>query len=260
MGFKDRLNSFADLLHFKSDPYEARDTQMYDEQYDYDDSYDDQGYQEEYDYEEPEEQSTFEPTYGSAGSYSAAGARPAQRPKNKSSVRGFLDKVRGTTPAPNARQEPAPRVPQSYQPNNVIQMNHAGQGSESPAPRMQERYTEPYDTQEYADRPARNVTRSSTMIVTVRRLEDSEEIISHMLEGGSVIINMEEIDEPLKKRMIDIISGAAFALEATIKRISYRNYYVAGSGEEIITGSSLREPEPYEEDGGGYYGGRDRRY
>lgn len=96
----------------------------------------------------------------------------------------------------------------------------------------------------------RQESNGKTFIQLVRRLEDAEEIIEYMISGGKVIINMEEIDDVLKQRMVDMISGAAFALQYKVKRFAYRNYLVAPNDEDIISNLSSREPvrEEYDEE------------
>lgn len=110
-----------------------------------------------------------------------------------------------------------------------------------------------------AQRAPRGV--SPTMLYVVRRLEDASEIIGHMINGGNVIVNMEDIDEVLKQRLLDMISGASFALDCSVKRISYRNYFIAPSGEEIVSNMGVRDRERETEDGGirGGFRGRESR-
>ena len=85
------------------------------------------------------------------------------------------------------------------------------------------------------------------MIYLVRRLEEADKIIAHLMQGGNVIVNMEEIDDALKRRVLDILSGAAFALNYSVKRISYRNYYLTTDQESVIT--NMPERDRFDEGG-----------
>lgn len=236
MSFWDTLSSFADKVGVRSEGVRREAAQEYEEQYDaYGQPY---GYAEQPVYEETvEEDPYYESSYeiGGGGSYVSAGARPRStpKPKGRGFLGGILDRFRPAQ-VPDEEPEPATRG------SNVIPISGYGQSDEGSfrPPRQggqaaweQDDYQDAAPAQ--AERPARQGT--STMIYLVRRLEDAEDIIGYMLEGGNVIVNMEEIDDSLKQRVLDMVSGAAFALDCTIKRISFRNYFVAPSGEEVVS-------------------------
>ncbi|MEG0767480.1 MAG: cell division protein SepF [Clostridia bacterium] len=83
-------------------------------------------------------------------------------------------------------------------------------------------------------------SRHSEIIICVRRKEDSQEIINYVLNGQSVILNFEEIDDAQCQRVIDMLSGAAFALRGTIQRVSHRNYLLAPASVEVVNGDVAR--------------------
>lgn len=253
MGIKETLSSFADRLNFKSE--EPRDAQ-YDDQYGYDSDYQDEYvYEDQSDDDQRDGQYEFEqPSYGSG--YTSAGVRPVSKSKGASKGRSLLDRMRGV---------PEPSRATTRKPDNVIPMSQSErqyvrddgryeEDTQALSPRVPRGYDDGYYDEEEPQHPARAM-RAQTMIYLVRRLEDAEDIITHMLRGGFVIINMEEIDDAMKRRVLDVISGAAYALASTVRKISYHNYYVAPQGEEVVTNSMVRE-QPYDE--GGYRSGRDR--
>ena len=80
----------------------------------------------------------------------------------------------------------------------------------------------------------RAVGQGKTIIFCVRRKDDSSQIITYLLSGINVILNFEEIDDAQCQRVLDMVSGAAFALSGTVERISHRNYLVAPTGVEIV--------------------------
>ncbi|HML45603.1 MAG TPA: cell division protein SepF [Clostridia bacterium] len=88
-------------------------------------------------------------------------------------------------------------------------------------------------------------SRHSAIIMYVRRKEDGQQIISYVLEGRSVILNCEEIDDAQCQRVIDILSGAAFALGGRIQRVSHRNYLFVPASVEIVSGEPARYTEPF---------------
>ncbi|MFR5788755.1 MAG: cell division protein SepF [Christensenellales bacterium] len=49
-------------------------------------------------------------------------------------------------------------------------------------------------------------------MVNVRQIEECREIIKYLLRGESVLLNLENIDPKDCGRVVDLLSGAAFAL------------------------------------------------
>jgi FtsZ-interacting cell division protein YlmF len=49
----------------------------------------------------------------------------------------------------------------------------------------------------------------------------------YLVEGKTVLLNLEDVDAPLCRRMIDFIAGVAYALNATIKKASSSSYFIA---------------------------------
>lgn len=254
MGFLDFVNSLADRLHLGSEG-EPGDMAGYDEG-----DYHDEGYAPEegpWQEEAQEVASYYETGYGTGSSYVKAGARPRQAPprvaKPSRGARGFLSRIRGDT---ESYDEP------EYA-DNVVPMRSQHSAREEEASPYQPRRAgvgiRPQDIPGFGEEESPVPRRASeTMIYLVRRKPDAEEIISYMMAGGNIIVNMEEVDASIQQRVIDMIGGAAFALGATVERISYSNYLVVPSGETIIHNVSLsREAEP--EEGTPHRGFRARR-
>lgn len=256
MGLLDKLNSLADRMRIHSEAY-APGEQQYNEQQQeaYDQSYayaQESAYDDSYPVAAPDEEVYYEQSYSSGdGTFTSAGARPVSREgtrrKGKSILGNIWDRVRSSrqTSYEEDYDVTSGAEPPETPPDNVIHI-HGGSGRTDPGSGRQWTDTaDPYDDEEESETAAyQSVREAATMIFLVRRLQDAEEIIAHMLDGGNVIINMEEIDELLKQRVLDMISGAAFSLDCTIKPISVRNYLVAPSGEKIYTNISSRDREP----------------
>lgn len=71
-------------------------------------------------------------------------------------------------------------------------------------------------------------------IVVVRQLADSRAIITHLHNGDSVILNLENIDPKDCGRVIDLLSGAAFALGGNIIKVSRLTYLLAPDTVKVI--------------------------
>lgn len=71
-------------------------------------------------------------------------------------------------------------------------------------------------------------------IVVVRQLGDSRAIITHLHNGDSVILNLENIDPKDCGRVIDLLSGAAFALGGSIIKVSRLTYLLAPGSVKVV--------------------------
>jgi cell division inhibitor SepF len=49
----------------------------------------------------------------------------------------------------------------------------------------------------------------------------------HLIDGKTVLLNLEGLDKALSRRMIDFIAGVAYALNATIKSATNNSYFIA---------------------------------
>lgn len=71
-------------------------------------------------------------------------------------------------------------------------------------------------------------------IVSVRRIEECREIIKCLLSGESVLLNLENIDPKDCGRVVDLLSGAAFALHGRMIKVAHLSYLLAPENVEVI--------------------------
>ena len=113
--------------------------------------------------------------------------------------------------------------------------------SEPPEPRTS-RFAEP---QERERRPSANLPqrapqprmrvsqRSRTVMYSLHTLEDCCEVIDQLIANNTVVLTMDELDGRLLQRAVDTLSGAVFALHASIRKASDRTYLVAPMSVEV---------------------------
>ncbi len=82
-------------------------------------------------------------------------------------------------------------------------------------------------------------------IVIVRQLADSRTIITHLHNGDSVILNLENIDPKDCGRVIDLLSGAAFALGGNIIKVSRLTYLLAPDTVRVVPPQSAPTANRY---------------
>lgn len=75
--------------------------------------------------------------------------------------------------------------------------------------------------------------RHRTMIYQLNTYEDSKDVIDDLLEGHTVLINLENLDLPEAQRIIDTLIGACYAINATIKKAAQQTYLLAPETVEV---------------------------
>lgn len=164
--------------------------------------------------EQPEESSydgsVYESGYGDSGAYGRAGARLKPQPRRNARAAG---RERAQQQEYSPRQAQSERAQQ--RPSNVIDMPEREPAYDVPPPQPQQ------------DQPA------SAVIFCVRRIDDAMEIIDCLMNGQNVILNFEDVDDLLFRRVIDMVSGASFVLNGEVGRISRRIYLVVPNGMRI---------------------------
>ena len=75
--------------------------------------------------------------------------------------------------------------------------------------------------------------RSRTVMYSLHSLEDCCEVIDQLIANNTVVLTMDEMDGHLLQRAVDTLSGAVFALHASIRKASDKTYLVAPMSVEI---------------------------
>lgn len=114
---------------------------------------------------------------------------------------------------------------------------------------IEDDYDEPKKNQRASATPrnGRNRVMSNGMEVCVIKpssIEDSREIADTLLDNRTVVLNMEGIDLSLAQRIIDFTSGATYAIDGNLQKISNfmyiltpRSVDVSGDFQEILSGA-----------------------
>lgn len=186
-----------------------------------------------------DEETDFQSGYGATGGYARAGAKPRQNPPQQQPRQpaeygggGQQQQQGGFFGRGNARGGQNRQQAAQGRPDNVIPM--------PPRDYMEHREPEAYEAYE-TDAPlaARGgLVNARTIVFCARRKEDSEQIITYLVDGVTIVLNLEELDDVQFRRVLDMVSGAAFALGASIVRTSHRGYLVAPEGMVILEGEA----------------------
>ena len=77
-----------------------------------------------------------------------------------------------------------------------------------------------------AQRPSQRAT-GRTVMFSLENLKDANMVITALVKGNTSVMTINTDDEHLKERIVDTLSGAVFALDATIRKASYQTYLLA---------------------------------
>ena len=79
-----------------------------------------------------------------------------------------------------------------------------------------------------------NPTQMQVILVKPERYEDVTSIADHMLEKKTVVLNLENIDKDLSRRIVDFLGGATYALHGNIKKVSRGTFLIVPDGVDMM--------------------------
>ena len=69
-------------------------------------------------------------------------------------------------------------------------------------------------------------TQLKVVLVKPERFENADEIADHLKDQRTVVINLESTNKDIARRLIDFLSGVAYAGEGKIKKIAANTYII----------------------------------
>ena len=69
-------------------------------------------------------------------------------------------------------------------------------------------------------------TQLKVVLVKPERFENASEIADHLKEKRTVVLNLESTNKDIARRLIDFLSGVAYAGEGKIKKVSANTYMI----------------------------------
>lgn len=155
----------------------------------------------------PHEQALFESNFvdeGAAAPAAAPAQAPAQAPGRKFGFKGDA-KAHKAPPAPNPNSE------------GSVFGNLGGK-----KPQKRER------TVNFAGREAQ------VILFSPKTFDEAGEVVNHILQNSSVVMTLEGLPTDLARRLLDFISGIAFALQGKITPVSAKTYFITPQNVDIV--------------------------
>lgn len=85
-------------------------------------------------------------------------------------------------------------------------------------------------------------TQLQVVLVKPERFEDASSIADHLNEKRTVVLNLESTNKEVSRRLIDFLSGVAYANNGQIKRVANSTYIITPCNVDIM-GDLLDELE-----------------
>lgn len=85
-------------------------------------------------------------------------------------------------------------------------------------------------------------TQLQVVLVNPDRFENAAEIADHLREKRTVVLNLEKTQKDVSRRILDFLSGAAYAQEGKVKKVAAATYIITPYNVDIL-GDLLDELE-----------------
>ena len=105
--------------------------------------------------------------------------------------------------------------------------------------RKEERREERRDERRSEDRHNKVVnihatTQLKVVLVKPERFENASEIADHLKEKRTVVLNLESTNKEIARRLLDFLSGVAYANEGKIKKVAISTYIITPYNVDIL--------------------------
>ena len=77
-------------------------------------------------------------------------------------------------------------------------------------------------------------TQLKVVLVKPERFENASEIADHLREKRTVVLNLESTNKDVARRLIDFLSGVAYAGEGKIKKVAANTYIITPYSVDIM--------------------------
>ena len=77
-------------------------------------------------------------------------------------------------------------------------------------------------------------TQLKVVLVKPERFENASEIADHLKEKRTVVLNLESTNKGVARRLIDFLSGVAYAGEGKIKKVAANTYIITPYSVDIM--------------------------
>ena len=80
----------------------------------------------------------------------------------------------------------------------------------------------------------RAATQLQVVLVKPEKFEDASAIADHLREKRTVVLNLESTNKEIARRLLDFLSGVAYANEGKIKKVAVATYIITPYNVDIL--------------------------
>lgn len=84
---------------------------------------------------------------------------------------------------------------------------------------------------------------AQVILFSPKTFDEAGEIVTHIHQHRSVVMTLEGVPTDMARRLLDFISGIAFALQGKITPVSAKTYFVTPQNVDIVGGGRNEQPE-----------------
>jgi cell division inhibitor SepF len=77
-------------------------------------------------------------------------------------------------------------------------------------------------------------TQLQVVLVKPERYENASEVADHLRDKRTVVLNLEKTEKDVARRLLDFLSGVAYAQEGKIKKVALQTYIVTPYNVDIM--------------------------
>ena len=83
---------------------------------------------------------------------------------------------------------------------------------------------------------------TSVILFSPKSFDEAGELVNYMMEGRTVVMTLEGVPGETARRLLDFLSGIAFALQGKITPVSAKTYFITPQDVDIL-GAQPEQPE-----------------
>jgi len=104
-------------------------------------------------------------------------------------------------------------------------------------PRTQQTHVPAFDAKRQSDNNVVNIhatTQLQVVLVKPERFENAAEIADHLREKHTVVLNLEQTAKDIARRLVDFLSGVAYAQGGKIKKVAVNTYIITPYNVDLL--------------------------
>lgn len=88
-------------------------------------------------------------------------------------------------------------------------------------------------------------TQLQVVLVKPEGFQDATSIADHLNQKRTVVVNLESANKEVSRRLIDFLSGVAYAIQGNLKRVAHSTYIITPFNVDFMGDELLDELENY---------------